>query len=149
MKKCSQCGEVKENSCFNKSTKTISGLSSECKSCKKKYPRNKEYHKEYYKKNKEAINNKSRNNHLRRTYGITTEQYEQLKRNQNGKCAICSGEFDSTLHVDHCHKTGAIRGLLCNACNSGLGKLKDSVKLLKSAIKYLENPPCKDKDAWK
>lgn len=146
MKKCSQCGEVKENSCFIKSNKTLSGLTSECKNCKKKYTINKEYHKEYYQRNKEEINNKNRNNHLRRTYGISTEQYEQLKRNQNGKCAICGGDPTSTLHVDHCHMTGAIRGLLCNTCNSGLGKLKDSTDLLQKAIKYLENPPYKDKD---
>lgn len=57
------------------------------------------------------------------------------------KCAICNlhqAELSLTLAVDHCHKTGKIRGLLCVNCNQGIGKFKDSVFLLEAAIKYLQ-----------
>jgi hypothetical protein len=146
MKQCSQCKEIKEDSCFVKSKKTLSGLASECKECKKKYLVNKEYHKEYYALNKESINKKHRNNHLFRNYGITIEEYEDLKEKQNNKCAICGCTPTRSYHVDHCHYTGEVRGLLCNNCNAGIGKLQDNVNILEKAIKYLQNPPAKDKE---
>lgn len=79
---------------------------------------------------------------LRRFYGITIEEYETMVNAQNGNCAICGrnkSEFKTSLHVDHDHKTGKIRGLLCSNCNSGIGNLRDDVSLLKKAINYLEN----------
>lgn len=73
-------------------------------------------------------------------YGLTPEQFMALYEKQNGKCAICS-EAPSTkrgLHVDHCHTTGEVRGLLCHGCNVGIGALKDDAGLLRAAIAYLE-----------
>ena len=84
---------------------------------------------------------------LRYSYGMSLDAYEALYYIQHGRCAICntfcSSYADSTpdnprLVVDHCHKTGKVRGLLCDLCNSGLGRLKDSVELLKKAIDYLD-----------
>jgi len=79
-------------------------------------------------------------NHLKRNYNITKEEYLELLKNQNNKCAICNKILDNSLytHLDHCHKSNIIRGILCNNCNHGLGKFKDSIQILKSAIKYLE-----------
>ena len=72
---------------------------------------------------------------LFRKYGITLEQYRTMSDTQNDKCAICK---DTTkLVVDHCHNTGAVRGLLCNNCNRGIGYLKDNKDNLKSAIDYI------------
>lgn len=73
-------------------------------------------------------------------YGITPEIYKKLLHDQWGLCAICKdrlqeGQF---THIDHCHDTGKIRGLLCIKCNTALGKFKDDTKLLKAAIAYLE-----------
>lgn len=56
---------------------------------------------------------------------------------QKGLCGICKKGIDESSHVDHCHSTGKVRGLLCRPCNSGLGLFSDSTRLLKSAITYL------------
>ncbi len=70
-------------------------------------------------------------------YGVTVEWYDETLRKQDGKCAICLQEPGSRLHVDHCHETGRVRGLLCFTCNSAIGKLGDDVERLRRAIKYL------------
>ena len=59
-----------------------------------------------------------------------------MYENQNGLCGICEKYFEK-LHVDHCHTTNKIRGLLCNHCNLALGKFKDDIKRLSNAINYL------------
>lgn len=78
------------------------------------------------------------------TYGITMEQFFELARRQRNRCAICEGELlltgSRTYHkasVDHDHETGQIRGILCGACNMGLGLFKDDWHLLLSAVAYL------------
>ena len=70
-------------------------------------------------------------------YGITPEQYDQMFLSQNGKCRICKRVSDKRLNVDHCHNTGKIRGLLCWNCNIGIGYMKHSVEILKTAVQYL------------
>lgn len=75
-------------------------------------------------------------------YGITLTQYNILFNKQEGKCAICKKhqlEFELKLAVDHCHKTGKVRGLLCTACNQAIGKFEEKIENFNSAIKYLEN----------
>lgn len=80
-----------------------------------------------------------RRHNLKRYYGLTPEGYQELLDRQGGGCAICTGDNgDHHLAVDHCHKTGQVRGLLCDNCNQALGKLKDSPTLLRAAIAYLE-----------
>ena len=89
-----------------------------------------------------VLNNpeKDRNRRLVYSTGITLDQYEIMLKNQNGVCAICNhvSKDGRQLCVDHCHKTGKIRGLLCSACNTTLGFMEDDVKRLFSAIKYLK-----------
>jgi len=81
---------------------------------------------------------KGRNNRYRTQYGITLEEYEILLTQQDGKCAICRmAAGRKRLSVDHDHKTGAIRGLLCFPCNSALGRFKDDPNLLDAAKRYL------------
>ena len=86
-----------------------------------------------------------RSTRLERTYGISLDEYKELHESQSGLCAICKQPerrvvrgVKSCLAVDHDHNTNQVRGLLCFACNSSLGKFGDSIELLKSAIKYLE-----------
>ena len=86
---------------------------------------------------------------LHKAYGITLAAYEKMVEDHGGKCAICGGEgFELVvgqrlkLVIDHCHTTGAVRGLLCHNCNRGLGLLQDSVTNLQSAVRYLER--CND-----
>ena len=114
---------------------------------------NPEHRKIYYEKNKVHINkkskawhesNKERVRHLNlvRDFGITLDEYNKLLVNQNESCAIChkhQDEFDRALAVDHDHKTGKVRGLLCASCNNGLGRFKDNKDLLSEAIKYLNS----------
>jgi len=81
-----------------------------------------------------------------RRQGYTTEEYQALFNKQDGRCAIrgvgeghrsCRGR-PCRLAIDHDHRTGATRGLLCNNCNRGLGRFKDSVALLEAAVRYLK-----------
>lgn len=84
---------------------------------------------------------KMRMSHLYNTFGITWDDYLVIMEKQNGECAICGKnckENGRLLCVDHDHRTGVIRGLLCTKCNSGLGFLKDDIGILQRAISYLE-----------
>lgn len=93
-------------------------------------------------KNLPTTKNKAKEYKLLDRYGINLEQYNELFRRHLECCAICGShesELKQKLHVDHCHKTGKVRGLLCVCCNSAIGKMKDDVSILKSAVKYLEN----------
>ena len=68
------------------------------------------------------------------------EQFQKIKDEQNESCAICNAKLKAgfMVHVDHDHKTGEVRGILCRWCNTGLGNFKDSIDNLKSAVKYLK-----------
>lgn len=74
-------------------------------------------------------------------YGLTKEVALELVATQKGLCAICGNlpEGVRGLHVDHCHNTGVVRGLLCHGCNTGIGNLKDDPELLERAVKYLRS----------
>lgn len=83
-------------------------------------------------------------------YSITLEQYNDLLREQDNKCAICrsliisaidplytGGKPSNLVNIDHDHKTNRVRGLLCNACNLGIGKLQDNPNIIKEAARYV------------
>lgn len=80
---------------------------------------------------------------LKRNFGISIEQYNEMLEAQEGVCFICGNPEDSKRHenqklaVDHCHSTGKIRGLLCNRCNRGLGYFRDNPDLLAKAFSYV------------
>lgn len=78
---------------------------------------------------------------LKRKYGITPEQYDDLLAAQGGVCAICGDPSEDSrgyrMHVDHCHDTGRVRGILCGPCNRGLGNFEDDVDRLLAAVAYL------------
>jgi len=79
---------------------------------------------------------------LQRKYGITLEDYFEIIDSQDGQCAICGtgiSELDHTAHLDHCHDTGKVRGVLCRRCNTGIGMLNDDSELLIKAAEYLTN----------
>lgn len=80
---------------------------------------------------------------LKTRYGITLEEYHSMLINQNGKCAICdrldSGKkANNAFCVDHCHKTGKVRGLLCMPCNRSLGQFNDDSNVLRKAADYID-----------
>jgi hypothetical protein len=76
-----------------------------------------------------------RNVKLLKRYGISLEEYGQMLKVQDGRCKICNKE--KVLHVDHCHASNKIRGLLCQHCNNGLGCFKDDPILIDRALEYL------------
>jgi hypothetical protein len=75
---------------------------------------------------------------LKNQYGLTQQNFEEMLIRQNFLCAICKSKMEPPC-VDHDHNTNEIRGLLCSNCNTAIGMFEDSVKILKSAIHYLEN----------
>jgi len=84
---------------------------------------------------------------LKKTYGITIDQYEAMAKSQGGLCGLCAKPevtpnkatgLPRDLSVDHCHGHGHVRGLLCSRCNAGLGNFNDEPELLRKAIAYLE-----------
>lgn len=80
---------------------------------------------------------------LRRYFNMSIERYEEMLKEQEGKCAICSripdGSEKRKLAVDHDHKSGTVRALLCGECNRGLGLFKDDPELMQKAAKYLND----------
>lgn len=146
MKKCKKCLVEKKLTEFFKDAKMPDGHRNDCKQCKMQgtmtwRKNNKDRYnqlaRDWRKKNPENVRKSDR----KRNYGITHEQFEQLLIKQNFNCAICQNKLilaeKRKMHVDHDHATGAIRGLLCNNCNNGLGHFKDNNEYLKNAIKYL------------
>lgn len=97
----------------------------------------------YTKNNLEKVRHKDRKVKLKR-YGLSIEQFDEMLRSQAFACAICgngkAGGRNGTWHVDHCHETKKIRGLLCHHCNTALGLFKDNLIILRSAIIYLKKP---------
>lgn len=93
-------------------------------------------HKRHYHERKGRI----REGFLKRTYGITTVEYEALVAKQNGLCAICNQlpARDLRLAIDHDHITGKIRALLCNDCNLVLGHVENNIDLLPAMLDYLD-----------
>jgi hypothetical protein len=79
-------------------------------------------------------------------YRIRLEDYRRILDNQNGVCKICHGPpaEGSRLYVDHCHNSEVVRGLLCRACNTGIGQFKDNTDLLMRAIEYLQQGQLSD-----
>lgn len=99
------------------------------------------YQASYREQNREILSDKER----QRRFGVTRQDYAEMFHHQNGVCAICSQPETATrlgrvkaLSVDHNHQTGAVRGLLCSDCNTGIGKLKENRNILLSAIQYLD-----------
>ena len=119
-KRCLSCGLDKPLSAFHKK-------SSRCKPCRSE-------------KDKKNYYENDRGNYYLRTYGITLKEYDIMYEEQEGCCAICGIhqlEESRRFCVDHDHDTGQVRGLLCNNCNTGIGKLKDNYDLLYRAADYL------------
>lgn len=80
---------------------------------------------------------------LQEVFNLTEKKWQKIWDFQKGLCAMCRKHMKKP-NVDHCHKTGLIRGLLCNLCNRNLGRFRDSIELLQAAISYLLNPPAID-----
>lgn len=130
LKTCRSCEVEKDVSAFDKNPTGTFGVRGTCKECRRS--------------NKE----RTRRYNIKAKYGITLEQFLEMYDEQDGRCKICSSEIEmyatrdkvhDVANIDHCHETGRIRGLLCNFCNTALGKFKDSPELLIKAAEYIRN----------
>jgi 5-methylcytosine-specific restriction endonuclease McrA len=160
-KRCKVCGEVKPIDDFYRSEGMRDGHRNDCKPCnlkaaaarhaanpqpaRERARRWQEANPERFAENQARYRAEGRRRiqnrryHLKRKFGITLEAYDALLGKQGGTCAICRRppRADISLHVDHDHETGAVRGLLCFDCNAGLGKFADDAALLEAARRYL------------
>jgi hypothetical protein len=155
---CKVCNKDLELKKFSSSYRTnakgerVEYKDSTCMVCRRKHHLSKPGKKDIHRKgsSKWYLNNplKVKEQRLRK-YGLTLQQYNNLRESQKFSCAICNKHetnvpqgrasiTDYALHVDHSHTTNKVRGLLCTNCNTILGKCYDDPKILKNAIKYLE-----------
>lgn len=122
---------------FHKNSHTQDGFRYQCKTCQS--GASKRYQTRWLNQNREATTTYNRNCRLHRC-GITFTQqdFDALLAKQDERCAICGRPFVKTPHVDHCHKTKIVRGLLCVRCNFLLGYAHDDPEILTKAIQYLK-----------
>lgn len=133
-KHCLSCNTTKPLSEFNKHKSTSDGLQGYCRSCTRE--RAKAYH------NKYSTPERNRRYNIRR-YGITVEDFEDMLLKQLECCLICGDYLDTSnlrnVHIDHCHSSNRVRGILCQSCNHLLGNARDSIQILEAAIGYLKD----------
>ena len=158
-KRCSKCGEVKPLNEYYKEKGCRDGHRPDCKACfsaraRAWYRDNREHViarvKQWRSENPDraratqrAVNGRrkpaARDHHLQKNFGIGLADYERMLHEQGGGCAICRRppRPGSSLHVDHDHETGKVRGLLCFRCNGGLGQFAENGDRLADAMSYL------------
>jgi hypothetical protein len=162
MKQCKKCGAFKPLEEYYRCAGTKDGHRGDCKACNlaAKHDRyvanpapakararrwqqaNPEQVNAYYRARrlKPEVKLKERAGHLMRKYGMTIEQYDAMLEAQGGGCFICgrAPREDISLHVDHDHSTGKVRGILCFCCNNALADFQEDVQLLAKAAAYLD-----------
>jgi Recombination endonuclease VII len=161
MKRCRICNETKPLDAFYAMKGMRDGHRNECKSCnlarrKAAYAANptpaiERVHR-WRRENPELYADKqrryresgryaeaARRSHLKRAFGITPEDYDRRLAQQGGGCAVCgrAPKPGKSLHVDHDHETGYVRGLLCFKCNAALGQLDDDLERIERALTYV------------
>lgn len=133
LRTCRKCGKkatsVDGLDLFVKSSSSAFGRFNLCKEC-----------------HTSSDSNRYHNNSLEKRvkkFGISVDEYNSMIAKQNNSCAICKKHKDvfegrgKNFHIDHCHTSGKVRGLLCSHCNTGLGQFKDNIQSLENAIQYL------------
>ncbi len=164
MKRCRICNETKPLDAFYRMAEMRDGYRNECKACNlaaravkyagdadmqaKARLRAKQWridNRQRFEATRKAYiasgrySASSRRSHLKRTFGITVDEYEARLREQGGGCAVCEQppKPGKSLHVDHDHETGYVRGLLCFKCNAALGQLDDDIPRIERALTYV------------
>jgi hypothetical protein len=163
LKRCPACATSKSLDAFNRQTGARDGRQTYCRDCSR--ARNRQYEaanrekraayleatkaersarqKAYYADNKARVRERVRTYRLATQYGITPADYDVMLADQAGRCKICGSQEPGgpkaafRFAVDHCHRSGVVRALLCFRCNTVLGQFDDSVELLQRAIDYL------------
>ena len=171
-KLCFSCVQYKPTCCFHKAKKEKDGFQYQCIDCSKQYhakryieqkdklkvqlKKYKEENKEklevasllWKKNNPDKVKQYQRTSNLRKNFGLSMDEYEQMLEKQNNLCAICEKpetfihhqtKETARLAVDHCHKTNKVRKLLCKSCNTALGLFKDDIGVMENAVQYLKD----------
>lgn len=147
MKLCKRCNEAKSlNEFYKNLTKE-----SRCKKCvselrKIEYQQNRQKHIERARLRRLKFPERIKDGKLKQAFGIEYGTYDKMSAEQNGKCFICKKIPNGRLHVDHNHKTGKIRKLLCAACNTSLGLLKENIEVMQNMINYIKILESEDKE---
>lgn len=136
-KLCPRCQEEKPLDEFpvRKRSNGSSRRHSYCPPCRR------EISSEWRKNNLEKDRLAHHKNHIKTRYGLDYADFERMVKEQNNCCAICGYQEarpEYNLHVDHCHKSGKVRALLCGPCNKGLGCFRDNPQTVRAAANYLE-----------
>lgn len=147
MKRCQRCKEIKPLDEFFADKNQYDGHARMCKSCAVSR------HQQWVEENREQVNRYARQRYKnephryaeyerKKHYGMPPGEYDRMLAAQDGRCAICKstdpgGTRISHFHVDHCHDTNRIRGLLCGNCNLGIGYLRHDERILRAAIEYI------------
>lgn len=150
LKLCSCCKKEKSLDDYRKNRHREDGLDVRCRDCAKasdKKSREKNRHRRNSHKREHYRQNSSRwRKNKIRSYGISVEDYNRMLHEQSGCCAACgnpetrvrSGQLIA-LAIDHCHESGRVRGLLCGACNTSLGLLRDDPERIRRLADYIES----------
>ena len=146
-KTCNQCNQLKDISLFHKKKSGKFGVKAQCISCCNEWQAS--HYRKPENKKKRIVRQSSpeyqlyiRSFRLKRNFGLSPEDYDKMLIAQGGVCKTCGtdkpgGSKGIYFHVDHCHKTNKVRGLLCSSCNSALGMVNDSIDTLSNLIEYL------------
>ena len=158
---CRNCGEEKPIADFPAPVAKLKKAMSRCSACKSAYhkawadkhkcelaaylrdyarsPAQRERRKQIKVRDRDKIRVAARDWQLRTKYGISSAQYAEMVRQQGGHCGCCGGDPTKRgLVVDHDHQTGAVRALLCEPCNQGIGFFRESPERLRLAANYIE-----------
>ena len=132
-KRCTGCGNSYPDEGFSKDKTRSSGRTERCRGCRSAA------HKEW----RTRFPYKQKWIRIKLLYGMTEADYEEILQEQQQRCAICREELQTgkSTHIDHCHKTGRVRGILCNGCNVALGYIKEDISLLRRIEEYLQRQP--------
>lgn len=142
-RECSKCRKILSFDAFGNQNGGQAGLASRCYHCVNSRRRWRREQDPLRVKRQEL---KHRKKSRAKRYGMTLEQYDTLLIDQCGRCAICDVQL-KVPYVDHDHTSGAVRGLLCLSCNTGLGHFKDNAQRLARAIAYVDNAALKAQQA--
>lgn len=142
MKNCTKCGVSKDFDNFVRDPQKRDGMYSSCKDCNASRPRDKVKKAAYDRQYRKSLGWKK----VANRYGVTEQYLINMYEAQSGKCAICLKQETAKdykgdvkrIAVDHRHKCGTVRGLLCQRCNTAIGNFKDSPGALENAISYLK-----------
>ncbi len=130
-KSCTKCGRTQSLKSFPKNKQCRDGVRTVCKSCVS------EYRKKWWENG--GGKEKQRDTNLKRAYGIDSSEWQRLFELQKGCCVSCERHQSSmlkSLHVDHCHKSGKVRALLCDRCNRALGIMDEDAVSIRKLAEY-------------